>query len=212
MSKQSPGDYEQLYASFMRQFPKNEKLPLGLSSVSIIYPTQAHLTKGCIVDIETTGLDPDNDIIIAVGVLRTFTHHEKKHTRARITQLVRTDRPWRFRNVQHIRVFKAPTPRYAYNAEFESSFLHIQDGWWDLMQYGEREGNDWVNAEGGPLYKLHLDQVTFSPFSQPDIVGSEVPEHWQEWIKTKNPQELWPITFHCLCDLLRIRQLVKAER
>jgi hypothetical protein len=80
------------------------------------------------------------------------------------------------------------------------------------MQYGEREGNDWVNAEGGPLYKLHLDQVTFSPFSQPDIVGSEVPEHWQEWIKTKNPQELWPITFHCLCDLLRIRQLVKAER
>lgn len=158
--------------------------------------TDEQLPKGCIIDIETTGLDPEKDKIIAIGLL--------KDNRANIFQLTNTQYE-RFRAFSILTARSTPRPRYAYAAHFEADFLRIKHGWQDLTQYGEREYED---LERGPHYRLHLDQVTVRPFKRHDIPSQEVPSYWQRWLNTKKPKNLFEITFHCLCDLLRTRQLI----
>ena len=54
-----------------------------------------------------------------------------------------------------------------------------------------------------------LGQCTSSAFKEPAIRGSDVPQIWQQWLKTNKPEILANITLHCLSDVLRERQLVK---
>jgi len=156
------------------------------------------LEKGCIIDIETTGLDPQLHHIITFGILRRKT--------ARVYQLTNPDyEPFKALATQKTQ--RSQKPRYAYNARFESDFTGIQEGWHDLTQYEERH-DEWIWYDG-PYYRMHLDQCTLTPFQEPDITGSQVPQHWQQWLKTHKPQTLWAIAFHNLSDLLRTRQLIQ---
>jgi len=159
-------------------------------------PDEKVLQKGSIIDIETTGLFPTTDMLITLGIL--------KGRKAHVYQLT---------NNQYIRfwrlcvslVLKAPIPRYSYAAHFEADWLNIRDGWQDITQYAEKDYDDF---EYGPYYRLHLDQCTFSPFQEHDIISQQVPIQWKAWLREKNPKILYEIAFHNLCDLLRVRQLI----
>lgn len=58
-------------------------------------------------------------------------------------------------------------------------------------------------------YRKSLGQCSSSAFEEPACRGGDVPQIWQEWLKTNKPEILANITLHCLSDLLRERQLVK---
>jgi hypothetical protein len=162
--------------------------------------TQETLMKGCIIDIETTGLNRENDKIIAFGIL--------KRNIAEIHQLTKPDHD-KFETFIKQKTQTSPKPRYGYAVHFEMQFLNFKDhkNWKDLTQYAQK---DWDYYEN-PYYRLRLDQCTLTPFQEPDIQGSEVPQHWQQWLKTHKPQTLWAIAFHNLSDLLRTRQLIRGE-
>jgi uncharacterized protein YprB with RNaseH-like and TPR domain len=160
---------------------------------------EQQLEKGCIIDIETTGLDPQLHHIITFGILRRKT--------ARVYQLTNPDYV-SFKALVTQKTQRSQKPRYAYNARFESDFTGIQEGWHDLTQYEERH-DEWIWYDG-PYYRMHLDQCTLTPFQEPDITGSQVPQHWQQWLNKHKPQTLWAIAQHNLSDLLRTRQLIKT--
>jgi len=162
---------------------------------------EQELHKGCIIDTETTGLDPNTDHIITYGIL--------KKTKAHIYQLTQPDYV-SFKTLATQKTQRSPVPRYAYNTRFEQDFTGLKDNknWIDLTQYEERN-DEWIWYDG-PYYRLHLDQCTLTPFAEPDIVGSEVPPLWQQWLNKHKPQTLWTIAHHCLSDLLRTRQLIKT--
>jgi len=162
---------------------------------------EQQLDKGCIIDSETTGLDPNTDHMITFGILRRKT--------ARIYQLTQTEYG-SFKALATQKTQRSPVPHYAYNTRFEQDFLGLKDSknWIDLTQYGEREWG--VDEWGSPYYPMRLDSCTLTPFAEPDIVGSDVPPLWQEWLTKHKPQTLWQITLHCLSDLLRTRQLIKT--
>jgi len=183
---------KQLLSYFLFEPPPIVTLTYKLS------PEEA-LEKGCIIDIETTGLDPAYDKIITLGIL--------KRDIAQIHQLTipayNTFKLFCLRKTE-----KTPKPRYAYAAHFEQEFLgHFKD-WRDLTQYVERRGYEWDNPEYDPYYRLRLDECTLTPFQEPDIQGREAPAYWETWLQQQKPKILYAITYHCLCDLLRARQLI----
>jgi hypothetical protein len=199
----SEDTYEFIRKQFMSNFILEKRAPLGLKSLNIRTRITNPLGKGCIVDVETTGLDPQADVTLALGLL--------VKDKAKVYQLVKPEYQGNFQHGIQQRVREAPTPRYSYNSEFEREFLSIRDGWEDLTQHRERPGYQWENPEYDPYIRLHLTDCTTAPFTQKDILGIDVPLQWIKWLKTKNPTDLWPITFHCLCDVLRTRQLIKDE-
>lgn len=158
------------------------------------------LKKGCITDIETTGLHPNTDMILTLGVL--------KRNIIFIYQLTNNEYD-RFWSLCVNIVSKAPKPRYGYNTRFEAEFLGIKKDWQDLTQYARAHeyNNEW--GCNPPYYRLRLEDATTAPFKEPSIQGSEVPQYWKAWLKKKNPKHLYEISYHNLCDLLRTRQLVK---
>lgn len=162
-------------------------------------PEKHHLPKGCVIDVETTGLNPETDDIITMGILQK--------DRAVIHQLTNTAYP-QFKTYCHNKADRTPLPRYGYNTRFESEFLNIKEGWHDLTQHAERRGYNWYNEDYDPYYRVHLDECTISTFKEPNIKGADVPGTWQEWLNTHKPTTLSKITLHCLADLLRTRQLI----
>lgn len=89
-------------------------------------PKRYYLKKGCIIDLETTGLIPLLNHIITMGIL--------EKNRAVIHQLT-VPKYMDFRDYCFQKAKETQEPRYAYNARFESEFLQIENGWHDLMQY-----------------------------------------------------------------------------
>jgi len=166
---------------------------------TIKLPEKHHLAKGSVIDVETTGLNPETDDIITMGILQK--------DRAVIHQLT-TPLYEPFKTYCHNRATRTPLPRYAYNTGFESQFLNIKEGWHDLTQYAERRGYDWNNPDYDPYIRVHLTDCTCSVFKEPNITGADVPHTWQEWLNTHKPETLSKITLHCLADLLRTRQLI----
>lgn len=56
-------------------------------------------------------------------------------------------------------------------------------------------------------YPKRLGQCTLPAFEEPAIRGGDVPQIWEQWLKTNQPEFLANIALHCLSDLLRERQL-----
>lgn len=183
------------------QIAKQVRVLLAKKWYFIVYthPVNPLLQKGTIVDCETTGLDPKIDHILTLGIL--------KRNKAEIYQLVQC-RCARFKRLCHYIVARTPTPRYAYASHFEADFLNIKDDWIDLTQYFEVE-YDYAN----PFRRYRLVDCTSHPFpSEPyDIDGAQVPNAWQLWLKTKDPNFLTDIVYHSLCDLLRTQQLTDKD-
>lgn len=188
-------DADHLQREFTRYFmfkPYPEIVPFAVR-----LPEEHILPRGALIDIETTGLNPEADDIITMGILQK--------DRAVIHQLTKPSYEL-FKAVCESKAIRTPKPRYVYNARFESTFLNIKEGWHDLRQYAER---DYEDPERGPYYRMRLDQCTFSVFKEPNIKGADVPHTWQEWLTTQKPETLSQITLHNLADLLRTRQLIE---
>lgn len=158
------------------------------------------LEKGTIIDCETTGLYPEHDHIITLGVL--------KRNEIRIFQLIK---PFydRFQKLCHQIVEDQPMPHYAYASHFEQSFLQVTTEWQDLTQYYDVEYD-----EECPIRPHSLASITFHPFpNQPyDIDGKDCITEWQQWLKTKKPQHLTEIIYHNASDLLRTQQLLEKTK
>jgi hypothetical protein len=78
-------------------------------------PGEQALPEGCIIDIETTGLSPDTDHILAIGVLARGA--------AGVLQLTKPEYDkFRIRKTQD-----SPKPRYGYASHFEAEFLSVKD-------------------------------------------------------------------------------------
>jgi len=185
------------------QVRTNLIFPKGRYFILITHKTDKPLKKGSIIDVETTGLDPQQDHIITLGIL--------KGNQARILQLIKPNYT-RFQNLCHYTAQEQPKPHHAYASQFEQQFLRTNTAtsdWHDLNQYFEVE-YDYEN----PLRRCRLADCTTHPFpSEPyDIDGPQVPQAWQLWLRTKDANFLTDIVWHSLCDLLRTQQLVARKR
>lgn len=170
--------------------------------ISLSYKLDTPLHKGCIIDCETTGLNPSTDQIITLGII--------KKNLLLIYQLIHEDSYHRFHSLCHRIVKEQPTPRYGYACRFEADFLKIlDDNWQDLTQHFEVDYADFI-----PFRRYRLIDVTRHPFpDEPiDIDGSQVPTEWQQYLKTKNKKHLTNIIFHSICDLHRTKQLVEKNK
>ena len=163
--------------------------------IEISIRTNPHLPEGTIIDLETTGLRPRWNHIVTMGLY--------KDDKIRIFQLVKPEYD-RFWNLCHNIAQKQPRPLYAYAAHFERDFLKIPDGWKDLTRYYEVD--DYY-----PIRNFRLIDVTTYPYNSQadyDIDGKDVPKKWAEWLFDKNLKSLMEISYHCMIDLIRERQLI----
>jgi len=182
----------EFYRRFLGYFSFGEPF-----SVVLKLGDHPHL-KGTIVDLETTGLDPQSDHIIALGLYYG--------SRIEVHQLVKPHYDG-FRD-RCIRLVQGkPRPLYAYFAHFEQDFLGIKDGWVDLGQWGISE---WHDSDWPHDTRFRLVDVTTNPHEDDhDIDGGEVPTIWRSWLgnKKRRPRWLASIAWHCYTDLLREAQL-----
>lgn len=168
--------------------------------ISLSCKLDTPLHKGCIIDIETTGLNPASDQIITLGII--------KKKLLLIYQLIHEDSYHRFHSLCHRVVKEQPIPRYGYACRFEADFLKIlDDDWQDLTQHFEVDSDP-------PYRRYSLASVTRHPFpNEPiDMGGSQVPVEWTEYLKTKNTIHLANIVYHAVCDLHRTKQLVEKNK
>lgn len=169
--------------------------------ISLYYKLDNPMAKGCIIDIETTGLNQLSDKIITLGIV--------KKKLLLIYQLLQQDSYWRFSSLCNRLVKVQPIPRYGYACGFEADFLGIKDdNWHDLTEYFEVDYDDEC-----PVRRYRLVDVTHHAFpNEPiDIDSSEVPQEWQQYLTTKNKIHLTNIIYHCICDLHRTKQLVDKK-
>jgi hypothetical protein len=86
-----------------------EELRFGLKCVDKIY---GFLLEGVILDVETTGLNPEKDEIITFGYSMTVLHRTEAET-SRFYQAIKEE------------LKTVPQPFFAYYAEFEKGFLYL---------------------------------------------------------------------------------------
>jgi len=166
--------------------------------VRLKFKANPPLKKGTIIDCETTGLNPELDKILTLGIYRG--------DRILIYQLVKPKYRG-FKKMCRLIVRKQPKPLYAYAARFEQEFLEMSHGWRDLTRYYEVEYDEWC-----PIRRFRLIDVTTYPYETTkdfDINGAEVPQKWREWLKHKNPKILSEVAYHNYVDLHREIQLIR---
>ena len=162
-------------------------------------------TNDFIIDIETTGLDPQEDIIVCLGI--ADLHHLSttiyfledptkwkdfyKFCRKTVLNLLNEGKVW------------------AYYSRFESEFLNIprfttlynfQYGILDLLSgenpYKLKQAAILIDS----LYKLNL----YDLIKDDDIDGSDVPRvYLKEWCVKRNEKAKWKIINHNHKDLIR---------
>ena len=152
------------------------------------------IPQGTLIDLETTGLDANQDEIVLFGyitgsrleiICRSST--EEALFLAQLAALVPT----------------LPGPFYAYNLSFEKGFLHtrgINIEGIDLFQPWKEK------AEALYLKWPKLDEL-FSHaeqyFNEPVVCGRDVPLLWKRFLDSGNDSYLQQIIKHNESDLLR---------
>jgi len=191
---------------FLKEFGKHFLFGSTEFMIKIYKKANPYLEKGCIVDIETTGLNPGKgdyytpaSSVVTLGVYQGDL--------IRIYQLAKPNYI-KFLAICRKIIERSPTPRYAYAAHFEQSFLGVFNGWQDLTRYREVEPDGWEPYRN---YRYRLVDVTRNPCPTRedwDIDGEEVPARWSQWLTGRQIRDLAEISYHCYIDLLRERQLV----
>lgn len=152
------------------------------------------IPQGTLIDLETTGLDADQDEIVLFGYIRGSrleiicrSSEEETLFTTQLAELVPT----------------LPEPFYAYNLSFEKAFLQakgIDIEGIDLFQPWKEK------AEALYLKWPKLDEL-FSHaeqyFNEPVICGRDVPLLWQRFLNTRDDTYLQQIIKHNESDLLR---------
>jgi hypothetical protein len=152
------------------------------------------IPQGTLIDLETTGLDVDQDEIVLFGYIQGSrleiicrSSEEEAPFIIQLAELVPT----------------LPKPFYAYNLSFEKGFLQakgIDIEGIDLFQPWKEK------AEALYLKWPKLDEL-FSHaeqyFNEPVISGRDVPLLWQRFLYTEDNNYLQQIIKHNESDLLR---------
>jgi len=154
------------------------------------------IPRGTIVDIETTGLDPNRDEIITLGYVAG----------SQLIVLQRTaKRKDKFYEAVRTEIGNLPRPLYAYNAEFEELFIRQQLGLKrEVVKDLFRPWRDRADAIGMKWPKL--DDLVSEPeiyFQDKRITGRDVPVIWRRFLAKGDTRLLEPIVKHNQSDLLR---------
>jgi uncharacterized protein YprB with RNaseH-like and TPR domain len=146
------------------------------------------IPQGTLIDIETTGLDVNQDEIVLFGYIQGSrleiicrSSKEEALFVAELAKLVPT----------------LPKPFYAYNLSFEKGFLQakgIDIEGVDLFQ-------PWKEKAEALYLKLFSHAEHY--FNEPVISGRDVPLLWQRFLYTENDEFLQQIIKHNESDLLR---------
>ena len=162
-----------------------------------------------IIDIETTGLDPNEDIIVCLGIADLW------HLSITIYFLEDPSKWQEFHKFCRKKVFELLNSGdvWAYNSLFESKFLKIprfsttfsstrgiQYGIFDLMCgtgfYRLKQAAMLINYK----YKLNVDEL----IKDVDIDGKDVPKvYLKDWCVKRDEKAKWRIIDHNHRDLIR---------
>jgi uncharacterized protein YprB with RNaseH-like and TPR domain len=168
---------------------KDIRVPVTIYHKEIV----AGLTKGSILDIETTGLDSIKDEIITVGFLGGNTITVIQRMEASATQ---------FYDMVREELAKLSQPIYVYNLAFEKAFLKAQLGI-DLDAIDVFE--PWMKrAEAKELKYPKLDDLATVPghyFGDKSTRGREVPYMWRAYKEKGTATSLALIVRHNMEDL-----------
>lgn len=177
------------------------------------------ISKGSLIDFETTGTDPHQDEIITFGCIkgRGLKIIQRKWNESEVAFL------------KHIRrdLKKHPQPFYAYNVEFERDFIKTKFGmkakFIDLMKPWRTKAertpcphcggsgllSDRIceHCQGRGRFKWpKLGELISEPeeyFGEKIIEGKDVPVLWNKYLGSKDFNYLKPIIRHNQIDLLR---------
>ncbi len=154
---------------------------------------QAALVQGTIISLETTGLDPERDEVIAFGFLKGNN----------ITVILRVEaEPAEFYNVVREKLSDLCPPIYAWDTHFHEGFLlaklHTTVELVDIFQpWRER-----ARAKG--LSYPTLDKLVSVPreYLGEEVVSEQrVRSLWKNYVRYQDKRSLLPINRHCMEDL-----------
>ncbi len=167
--------------------------------------------QGTIIDLETTGLNPETAEIISIGLLTgetltilAITNH--------CTQALQE-----FHNAIATLLSSAPQPVYAYNASFEKAFLEkkiglslaivdAQEPLRDLCKEARRQGHS--------IKWPRLSEVTGSRLNEyfgirdEEILGNRIASLWKKFLRKKDQRLLEKIMYHNSMDVIRTLELL----
>jgi uncharacterized protein YprB with RNaseH-like and TPR domain len=169
-------------------------MPAAMGKTSTKKELAVGIAKGCLLDFETTGLDPATSEVITFGYIVGST----------LTILQRRDASPSFdREVREL-LESLPEPLFAYNSSFEEKFARMKYGvsrkFGDVMGPWKRR----ADAEGVKWPKL--DELLPDPetyFGDEITSGAQVPALWREFLQSGNDGLLTKIVRHNEIDLLR---------
>ena len=153
------------------------------------------LFNGAIIDIETTGLNPDMDEIITFGFL----------VKDRVTVMQRMDASAEeFYEAVRSRISELPRPLYAHNARFEKGFLASMLGArLDIVDIF----HPWMErVESEAMKYPALDELAHLPreyFREKPLKGEGVTFLWRSYQKTREKRKLSLIVRHNMEDLVQ---------
>lgn len=157
--------------------------------------------SGTIVDVETTGIDPELGDVITCGCF--------SGNKISIFQRVdpTEDGKRKFFRVLYNWSSFYPRPYYAYNKRFEENWLKIRFDH-DLMSKWKKTAENNISKDGRTLKWPKVSELISLPhnyYGLEDIDGKDVPIIWKEFCDTKGKdiKILDKIIFHNLNDLIR---------
>lgn len=165
------------------------------NSVSSRMDLLVGISKGTLIDIETTGLDVARHEIITLG----FISGNKLCV---IQRKVRNKTPF-YKEIKD-ELSKLPRPFYAYNSDFEESYFKTQLGvrvkMVDLMK-------PWTEIANRKAVKWpKLDELVSEPemyFNITRISGRDIPSLWKAFLSNGDEKLLQMPSRHNRADLLR---------
>jgi len=198
-------------SEFYKVVRKAPKLPYFFHALKR-YKLSLFFKDHYIIDIETTGLSEHRDIIICFGLLDLdksiatiyFLENPRKHEKFR-----------KYCRSLVISLMQQGKKIWAYNSEFEESFLNVK-GINDLMLYwygGRGKMNHcyydivtcFKNSDILPVQqKQQLEQFLKEFNDNDEITGSDVPElYFYGWVIYGNNEAKMKIINHNYCDLVK---------
>ena len=145
--------------------------------------------RGSVIDIETTGTDPETNEIITCGILEAdgMLIIQRKNESADV-----------FKSAVLKQLEKMPRPFYAFNKKFEEAFLGIRIE--NDVQKKEMESAIGALIDTGIV--RHYNRIA------DPLYGGEVPVFWRLWKQTGEGLLLTKIVAHNYSSL--IKQLILA--
>ena len=151
--------------------------------------------EGSVIDIETTGLDPESDEIVTLGFIEA--------NKLQIIQRTSKDQTAFYKELKEV-VTNLKAPFYAYNGSFENRFIQAQlgikkevvDVFAPWRKMAESQGQKWPK----------LDDLVSEPeiyLDMPRITGRDCPILWKNYLQTMDRELLTPIMEHNKSDILR---------